>query len=59
MTKVDEIPNLYSFIYDAKRFALYSRSMIEYTPLQIYCSALIFALEESTIWKQFEKDIPH
>lgn len=33
--------------------------MIEYTPFQINYSALIFALKESTIWKQFEKDIAH
>ncbi len=59
MTKVDESSNLYSFIYDAKRFALYSRSMIEYTPLQINYSALIFAFKKSTIWKQFKKNIAH
>ncbi|KAK6591872.1 nwd1 protein [Botrytis cinerea] len=39
----NESPNLYAFIHDAKRFALYSRSVIEQTPLQTYCSALVFA----------------
>src|SRR5438874_1170913 len=32
--------------------------MIELTPLQTYCSALIFAPEDSVVRKQFENDIP-
>jgi WD40 repeat protein len=53
-----ESPNLRSFVRDAKRFVLYNRSMIEVTPLQTYCSALIFAPEDSIVRKQFENDIP-
>ncbi|KAM3066213.1 hypothetical protein ACMFMG_012117 [Clarireedia jacksonii] len=40
------------------RFALYSRSVIEQTPLQAYCSALVFAPEKSIVRTRFEKDIP-
>src|SRR2546423_1821623 len=32
--------------------------MIELTPLQTYCSALIFAPEDSVVRKQFKNDIP-
>jgi WD40 repeat protein len=32
--------------------------VIELTPLQTYCSALIFAPEDSVVRKQFESDIP-
>jgi WD40 repeat protein len=49
---------LYAFIHDAKRFALYNRSVIEQAPLQLYCSALLFAPEKSIIREIFEKCIP-
>jgi WD40 repeat protein len=49
---------LYAFIHDAKRFALYNRSVIEQVPLQLYSSALIFAPEKSIVRRQFEKSIP-
>ncbi|KAE9987513.1 hypothetical protein EG328_002498 [Venturia inaequalis] len=55
---VDKSPNLYAFVYDAKRFVLYNRYIIEQAPLQLYYSALIFAPEKSIIRKQFEKCIP-
>ncbi|KAG9229003.1 hypothetical protein BJ875DRAFT_537940 [Amylocarpus encephaloides] len=51
-------PNLRAFIYDAKRFALYNRAIIEKAPLQLYCSALIFAPENSIIRKKFKSYIP-
>jgi WD40 repeat protein len=41
-----------------KRFALYSRSGIEQAPLQLYCSALIFAPELSLIRMQFQDRVP-
>ena len=41
-----------------KRFALYSRSAIEQAPLQVYCSALVFAPSGSIVKKQFEGRIP-
>ncbi|KAH8661592.1 hypothetical protein BGZ60DRAFT_491655 [Tricladium varicosporioides] len=50
--------DLYTFIHDAKRFALYSRSVIEQAPLQSYCSALVFAPEKSIVRTTFEKHIP-
>ncbi|EMR91224.1 putative beta transducin-like protein [Botrytis cinerea BcDW1] len=56
--QANESPNLYAFINDAKRFALYSRSVIEQTPLQSYCSALVFAPEKSIVRTTFEKCIP-
>src|SRR5271154_228630 len=57
--KADKSPHLNAFIHDAKRFALYNRSIIEEAPLQIYCSALIFAPEVSIIRGQFKDQIPH
>ncbi|OBT40309.1 hypothetical protein VE00_10431, partial [Pseudogymnoascus sp. WSF 3629] len=56
--QADESPNLHAFIHDARRFALYNRSVIEQAPLQSYCSALIFAPEKSIIRETFEKCIP-
>ena len=49
---------MYAFIHDAKRFALYNRSVIEQAPLQLYCSALVFAPRNSIIRRQFEDYIP-
>jgi WD40 repeat protein len=49
---------LYAFIHDAKRFALYNRSVIEKVPLQLYCSALVFAPENSIVRQQFKGCIP-
>jgi WD40 repeat protein len=57
-TKADKSPILYAFVYDASRFALYNRSVIEQTPLQLYCSALVFAPEKSIVRRQFEEYIP-
>ncbi|EMD68550.1 hypothetical protein COCSADRAFT_178355 [Bipolaris sorokiniana ND90Pr] len=36
-----DCPDLYAFIHDMKRFALYSRLPIELAPLQVYSSALV------------------
>ncbi|KAG4441743.1 hypothetical protein IFR05_002786 [Cadophora sp. M221] len=52
-----ESPHLRAFIHDAKRFALYNRSVIEQAPLQLYCSALIFA-PQCIIQRQFKGSIP-
>jgi WD40 repeat protein len=41
-----------------KRFALYSRSAVEQAPLQIYCSALVFAPAKSVARKHFEDRMP-
>ncbi|KAH8594887.1 putative WD-repeat protein [Bisporella sp. PMI_857] len=56
--QADKSPSLHAFIHDVKRFALYNRLMIEQAPLQIYCSALVFAPEKSIIRRRFEKYIP-
>jgi WD40 repeat protein len=53
-----DYPQLYAFIHDMKRFALYGRPAIEKAPLQVYCSALIFAPAKSIVRKQFEDRIP-
>ncbi|KAI1423348.1 hypothetical protein F5Y12DRAFT_798577 [Xylaria sp. FL1777] len=50
--------SLSSIVYDAKRFTLAFRSIIEVYPLQIYNSALLFSPSKSTIRKQFSKEIP-
>ncbi|KAJ8067042.1 hypothetical protein OCU04_004422 [Sclerotinia nivalis] len=50
---------LYTLIHDAKRFVLYNRIGIEQAPLQIYCSALFFAPENSIIRKTFQEYIPN
>ncbi|KAJ8067044.1 hypothetical protein OCU04_004424 [Sclerotinia nivalis] len=55
---VEKAPELFAYIHDAKRFALYNRVGIEQAPLQIYCSALFFAPENSIIRKTFQKCIP-
>jgi WD40 repeat protein len=56
--KADKSPNLYAFVHDAKRFALYNRSVIEQAPLQLYCSSLVFAPEKSIVRRRFEEYIP-
>ncbi|KAH8593119.1 vegetative incompatibility protein HET-E-1 [Bisporella sp. PMI_857] len=53
----DKSPNLHAFIRDAKRFALYNRSVIEQAPLQLYSSALVFAPEQSIVQRRFEGSI--
>ncbi|KAN0117075.1 Quinonprotein alcohol dehydrogenase-like superfamily [Hyaloscypha variabilis] len=54
----DRSPNLLAFVYDAKRFALFNRLVIEQAPLQLYCSALVFVPEKSIIRTKFEEYIP-
>jgi WD40 repeat protein len=45
-------------IYDANRFVLSNRSVIEKAPLQTYCSALVFSPKTSEIRRQFGAQIP-
>ncbi|MCJ1469558.1 hypothetical protein MMC07_008192 [Pseudocyphellaria aurata] len=54
----DESSELHAFLEDAVRFVLRNRSMIERAPLQLYCSALLFAPKESVVRKQFMKLVP-
>ena len=41
------------FLHDAKRFVLRFQSVLIDAPLQIYCSALVFALESSLVRQTF------
>ncbi|KAI1594577.1 WD40 repeat [Pyrenophora tritici-repentis] len=47
-----------TFLHDAKRFVLRFQSMIADAPLQIYCSALVFAPERSLIQQTFVDQVP-
>ena len=56
--KVDGNPDLLAIVHDARRFILYNRSIIEESPLQIYCSALVFAPKKSAVRRQFLGQFP-
>jgi WD40 repeat protein len=58
INQFDKSPDLYDFIHDARRFAVSNRSIIERAPLQVYCSALVFAPEKSIVRQTFEGCIP-
>ena len=45
--------DLHAMTYDAKRFILHYRSIIEKAPLQLYSTALVFAPRRSTVRRQF------
>ncbi|KAF1814219.1 hypothetical protein P152DRAFT_392943 [Eremomyces bilateralis CBS 781.70] len=53
-----DCPRLSEFIQDAKRFALFNQPVLEYAPLQVYCSALIFTPTISIVRRQFKDRIP-
>ncbi|KAI1457972.1 hypothetical protein F4805DRAFT_152247 [Annulohypoxylon moriforme] len=59
-TLIDPVkhPKLSSFVYDARRFVLMNKWVIEQAPLQIYCSALLFSPTTSIIRISFEMLIP-
>ncbi|PMD32012.1 hypothetical protein L207DRAFT_590884 [Hyaloscypha variabilis F] len=58
LTNNSDHPLLAGFTWDAKRFLLYNKAVIEQAPLQIYCSALVFAPSTSIVRKYFENHIP-
>ena len=58
MLKADKTPHSYAFVYDAKRFPSYNRFVIEQAPLQLYCSAIVFAPEKSIVRSHFKNCIP-
>ncbi|RSM18669.1 hypothetical protein CDV31_002389 [Fusarium ambrosium] len=58
MISPSDHPGLSSFAYDAKRFVLANRWVIEHAPVQIYSSALIFSPQSSVIRLQFADLIP-
>jgi hypothetical protein len=47
-----------SFLHDAKRFVLQFQSVLADAPLQIFCSALVFAPERSLIRQSFVDEVP-
>jgi len=49
---------LLEFAYDARRFILHNRSIIEMAPLQVYSAALLFTPETSIVRRQYLKRIP-
>ena len=49
---------LSDLVYDAKRFILHNRSIIDIAPLQVYYSALLFAPETSLVRKRYLQKIP-
>src|SRR5436309_1294493 len=51
--KADGNPDLLAIVHDARRFILYNRSIIEESPLQIYCSALVFAPQKSAVRRDY------
>ncbi|KAF2189010.1 hypothetical protein K469DRAFT_702706 [Zopfia rhizophila CBS 207.26] len=58
MALTSNYPNLSAFILDIKRFALYGRPAIEQAPLQVYCSALVFASTMGIVKKHFKDRVP-
>ncbi|KAH0551582.1 hypothetical protein GP486_007200, partial [Trichoglossum hirsutum] len=54
----DKNSHLYNMVYDATRFILYNRSIIEEAPLQLYSAALIFAPKTSIVREQFLDQTP-
>lgn len=54
----DKNPGLASLMYDAGRFVLMNKWIIDHAPLQIYCSALLFCPTASIIRSTFEDLIP-
>lgn len=51
--KSDVPQDLVGFVYDAKRFTLSNRVIIEKAPLQIYHSALVFSPTSSVTRRQY------
>ncbi|KAI1407508.1 WD40-repeat-containing domain protein [Hypoxylon sp. FL1857] len=59
-TLVDPVkqPKLSALMYDAGRFVLMNKWIIDYAPLQIYCSALLFSPKASPIRSTFKTLMP-
>lgn len=45
-------------MHDGKRFILKNRQIADEAPLQIYCSALVFAPQAAIIRTEFKRDLP-
>ncbi|PVI06274.1 WD40 repeat-like protein [Periconia macrospinosa] len=57
-TDIKACPNLHAFLYDARRFVWFGRSIMEVAPLQIYCSLLTFAPTQSCVRREFQNCVP-
>ncbi|KAF2149789.1 hypothetical protein K461DRAFT_33938 [Myriangium duriaei CBS 260.36] len=53
-----DLAALNAFLNDAKRFILHNRALIDFAPLQLYASALIFTPRRSIVRKMFSNHIP-
>ncbi|KAI9376536.1 WD40-repeat-containing domain protein [Aspergillus egyptiacus] len=58
MINKTENPKLYDFVQDAGRFVLRFRPIIEQSPLQLYCSALVFSSSKCLVRSQYSSLIP-
>lgn len=56
--RVQDHPSLGALVYDAKRFLLSHSSIIEKTPPQVYCSALVFSPKASIIRRLYIDQLP-
>ena len=53
-----QCPELAALLEDARRFVLFNQNGIEQSPLQIYCSSLVFTPKLSLVRKRFEHLLP-
>ncbi|OBT75403.1 hypothetical protein VF21_05711 [Pseudogymnoascus sp. 05NY08] len=58
LASIGESTSLSRFIYDARRFILKNRWIIEMAPLQLYSSAIVFAPKTSIVRSIFKNQIP-
>jgi hypothetical protein len=56
--KPDKQNELYAMVYDARRFMLHHKTVIEVAPLQVYDSALIFSPATSVVRNLFSDQLP-
>ncbi|KAI7968660.1 hypothetical protein EIK77_000069 [Talaromyces pinophilus] len=58
VSDVDTNSKIAKFLYDARRFILRCRQIAHDSPLQLYCSGLIFAPKKSMVRQLFIKELP-
>ncbi|KAJ5690340.1 hypothetical protein N7462_004732 [Penicillium macrosclerotiorum] len=46
------------FLQDARKFIFMTRQLIDFAPLQLYCSGLVFSPKQSIIRQQFSNELP-
>ncbi|KAF3277773.1 hypothetical protein TWF970_005026 [Orbilia oligospora] len=57
MVDINRGPDLSDFLQDAHQFILYNLLRIKQSPLQVYCSALIFTDQRSLVYKRFSDEM--